>query len=161
VINRSSGGKERLYNEDGSVQAEARCPECERLMHERYRHGNLNDPPQQRVNKKQRHHKQYQPRQKQVKPTHVTHKNHIQPVWYYFTYDEMEVAYYYREVRNGGRRGGQPTTGSDTPQRVGGIPPDPRQPQLLSGKKRQGRKGRNRVLRNRRVRSTPRISRVH
>ena len=87
VINKSCGGKEVLDN------AEARCPECERTMHEQYSHGNYNDPPQNHVSKKHRQHpkkslRSYKPRLKTLK-----HRNHIQPRWYYYE----DIAFYYRE----------------------------------------------------------------
>ena len=93
-----------------------RCRDCE------------NADPHQRTGKKSgkrtRHHKKlYQPRKKYV-VTKQPHRNHVQPTWHYFE----DIAYYYREVRNGGLRRGLParqdTTQETRPHSATLRPPD-------------------------------------
>ena len=98
IVNKSCGGKETLDN------SEARCPECERIMHEQFSHGNYNDPPQNHVSKKHRQRPKKSVRSYTPKLKTKKHRNHIAPVWHYFTHDEMTVGFYFREKR--GDKGG-------------------------------------------------------
>lgn len=150
VVNKHCGGQYVLYNADGSIQCECRCPECETQMHDMYRHGNKFDIPQERVATKRQQKKAHRKARPPKQPTIV---------WLYYE----DIRFYMREAKRGSHSGRRLRVDELPPKQSRDVLPRVRErDQKLPVRPPQERRpGRGRVRRNRTSGRYRWVRRVH